>query len=57
MKNLQLFGGLFIVIVSVLLLSILFFFRPDYPEKADNECSLIENPRIFLSNWTVKNVQ
>ena len=54
MKNLQLFGGLFIVIVSVLLLSVLFFFRPDYPEKADKECSLIENPRIFLSNWTVK---
>ena len=40
-KNIVAFLGLFIVIVSVLY--ILFFFRPKSPEKAANECCLIEN--------------
>ena len=42
------FLRLFIVIVSVL--SILFFFRPKPPEKADNECCLIENPKKLLQS-------
>ena len=46
-KNVVIFLGLFIVIVSVL--SILFFFRPKSPDKADNECCLIENPRKFFN--------
>ena len=46
-KNIVAFLGLFIVIVSVLY--ILFFFRPKSPEKAANECCLIENPRHFFN--------
>ena len=38
--------GFFFVIVSVL--STLFFFRRKSPEKTDNECSLVENPRKFF---------
>ena len=41
------FLGLFFVIVSVL--SLLLFFRPKSPEKADYECFLIENPRKFFN--------
>ena len=39
--------GLFIVLVSVLYN--LFFFTPKSPEKAANECCLIENPRHFFN--------
>ena len=46
-KNIVAFLRLFIVIVSVLY--ILFFFRPKSPEKAANECCLIENPRHFFN--------
>ena len=46
-KNIVAFSGLFIVIVSVLY--ILFFFRPNSPEKAADECCLIENPRHFFN--------
>ena len=46
-KNVVNFLRLFLVFVSVL--SILFFFRPKYPDKADDECWLIENPRKFFN--------
>ena len=46
-KNVVTFLGLFIVFVSVL--SILLFFRPNSPDKADNECCLIENPKKFFN--------
>ena len=46
-KNIVAFLRLFIVIVSALY--ILFFFRPKSPEKAANECCLIENPRNFFN--------
>ena len=42
-KNVVTFLGLFVVIVSVI--SVLFFFRLKSPQKVDNECCLIENPR------------
>ena len=46
-KNLVVFLGFFIVIVSVL--SILFFFMPKSLEKVQSECCLIENPRSFFN--------
>ena len=46
-KKIVIFLGLFIVIVSDL--SILFFCRPKSQEGADNECSLIEKSRNFLT--------
>ena len=41
------FFGLFFVIVSVL--SILFFFRPNAPEKIEKECFLVKNPRQLFN--------
>ena len=38
--------GFSVVIFSVLF--ILIFVRPKYPQKADTECCLIENPRNFF---------
>ena len=46
-KNIVTFLGLFIVFVSVL--SILFFFRPKYPEKVVKNCCSIENPGNFFN--------
>ena len=46
-KNVVTFLGLLIVIVY--LLSILFVFRPKSPDKADNECCLIDTPRKFFN--------
>ena len=46
LKNVVTFLGLFIVIVSVL--TILFFFRPKSPDKADNECCKFTTRRSDL---------
>ena len=54
-KDIVTFSGLFFVIDSVL--SVLFSFTPKSPEKADNECCLIGNPKKMFQPRLLNSVQ